>query len=313
MTLAIVFPGQGSQSVGMMDGFAGDAAVEETFREARSIAGIDYLAHGPRRAGRGAQPDGEHAAPHARGGRGLLARVAREGRADARVVRGPQPRRILGARRRGGDALRGRAAAGALARAGDAGSGTRGHRRRSPPSSASTTGRLRAVCADAAEGEVVEPANLNSPGQVVIAGHRGRRGAGHGAREGEGRKRAVMLPMSAPSHCSLMTPAAERLRARLASIDVRKPADSGDAQSLRGALRRSGAHPGGARRAARPPGALDRDRAVPGRAGREPHRECGPGKVLTGLCKRIAAGAECIAIQDSGALDAAPFARLGPC
>ena len=71
---------------------------------------------------------------------------------------------------------------------------------------------------------MVEPANLNSPGQVVIAGHRGAVERAMALAKENGAKRAVMLPMSAPSHCSLMKPAAERLRERLEGVDVRKPA-----------------------------------------------------------------------------------------
>jgi [acyl-carrier-protein] S-malonyltransferase len=161
------------------------------------------------------------------------------------------------------------------------------------------------VCADAAEGEVVEPANLNSPGQVVIAGHRGAVERAMALAKERGDRRAVMLPMSAPSHCSLMAPAAERLRARLASIEVRRPAVPvvhnrfaaafDDPARIREALVEQLDHPVRWIETVQFLAAQGVDRIV----------ECGPGKVLTGLCKRIAAGAECIAIQDSGALDAA--------
>ena len=83
--------------------------------------------------------------------------------------------------------------------------------------------KLAGVLEAAAQGEVVEAANLNSPGQVVIAGHRAAvERAMAGAKEA-GAKRAVMLPMSAPSHCSLMKPAADRLKALLDKIEIRKP------------------------------------------------------------------------------------------
>src|SRR5213076_1000193 len=83
--------------------------------------------------------------------------------------------------------------------------------------------KLAGVLAAAGQGGVVEAANLNSPGQVVIAGHRAAvERAMAGAKEA-GAKRAVMLPMSAPSHCSLMRPAADRLRERLAAVEIRKP------------------------------------------------------------------------------------------
>src|SRR5438132_1308700 len=76
------------------------------------------------------------------------------------------------------------------------------------------------VCADAAQGQVLEPANLNSPVQVVIAGHRPAVERGMALAKARGAKIATMLPMSAPSHCSLMRPAADRLRERLAKTDV---------------------------------------------------------------------------------------------
>jgi [acyl-carrier-protein] S-malonyltransferase len=68
-------------------------------------------------------------------------------------------------------------------------------------------GKVVEVCRDAAEGEVLEPANLNSPVQVVIAGHRAAVERGMALAKQRGAKIATMLPMSAPSHCSLMTPA----------------------------------------------------------------------------------------------------------
>src|SRR5688572_32418938 len=84
--------------------------------------------------------------------------------------------------------------------------------------------KLPQVLAEAAQGEVVEAANLNSPGQVVIAGHRAAVERAMALAREKGAKRAVMLPMSAPSHCSLMKPAAERLRERLAKVDISRPA-----------------------------------------------------------------------------------------
>ena len=86
---------------------------------------------------------------------------------------------------------------------------------------------LAQVLAEGAQGEVLEAANLNSPGQVVIAGHRAAVERGMALAREKGAKRAVMLPMSAPSHCSLMKPAAERLRERLAKVDIAKPAVTG--------------------------------------------------------------------------------------
>ncbi len=78
--------------------------------------------------------------------------------------------------------------------------------------------KVAAICAEAAQGEALEPANLNSPIQIVIAGHRAAVERGMAAAKAQGAKIANMLPMSAPSHCSLMKPAAERLRERLAAV-----------------------------------------------------------------------------------------------
>jgi [acyl-carrier-protein] S-malonyltransferase len=120
-----------------------------------------------------------------------------------------------------------------------------------------------------------------------------------------GAKRAVMLPMSAPSHCSLMRPAAERLREKLAQIEIAKPSIPVLHNLLRRGVRRSRADPRRLDRAARPPGALDRDHRIPGAHGDRPRGRVRPGKVLTGLSRRIAADVEYLALNDSAALEAA--------
>jgi [acyl-carrier-protein] S-malonyltransferase len=121
----------------------------------------------------------------------------------------------------------------------------------------------------------------------------------------KGAKRAVMLPMSAPSHCSLMRPAAERLRARLAEIEVKKPAVPvvhnrsvefyDDPSRIRTALVEQLDHPVRWIEIVQFLASHGVDRIV----------ECGPGKVLTGLDKRIAPEVAGVALQDSAALDAA--------
>src|SRR5215471_15772492 len=82
---------------------------------------------------------------------------------------------------------------------------------------------IEAVCAEAAAGEVVSPANLNGGGQIVIAGHRCAVERACAAAKARGAKRAVPLSVSAPFHCALMQPAAERLAAELALVDFRSP------------------------------------------------------------------------------------------
>ena len=164
--------------------------------------------------------------------------------------------------------------------------------------------KLAGVCADAAQGEVVEPANLNSPGQVVIAGHRGAVERGMALAKERGAKRAVMLPMSAPSHCSLMRPAAERLRARLAAVDISRPAVPvlhnrsveayDDPARIRAALVEQLDHPVRWIETVRALAARGVTRIV----------ECGPGKILTGLDKRIAPEIEGVALTDAASLPA---------
>ena len=165
--------------------------------------------------------------------------------------------------------------------------------------------KLPAVLAAAAQGDVVEPANLNSPGQVVIAGHRAAVERAMALAKEQGAKRAVMLPMSAPSHCSLMRPAADRLRVALDAIEIRRPEvpvvnnrfveafddPSRIKQSLVGQLD----HPVRWIETIQFMAAQGVTRLV----------ECGPGKVLVGLSRRIADGIACAAVQDAASLEAA--------
>ena len=84
--------------------------------------------------------------------------------------------------------------------------------------------KVTSVCADAAEREVCEPANINSPEQIVISGHKAAVERAAKLASERGAKRAVLLPVSAPFHCSLMKPAQDRLAADLRSLDFQKPA-----------------------------------------------------------------------------------------
>jgi [acyl-carrier-protein] S-malonyltransferase len=166
-------------------------------------------------------------------------------------------------------------------------------------------GVIREVCAEAAQGEVVEPANLNSPGQVVIAGQRAAVERAMALAKAKGAKRAMMLPMSAPSHCSLMKPAAERLRERLESVEVRKPnvpvihnrfvAAFDDPARIRQAL---------VEQLYNPVRWIEIVQFL-GHKGVKRVVECAPGKVLAGMGKRIVPDIEYIAIQDTASLAAA--------
>jgi [acyl-carrier-protein] S-malonyltransferase len=165
--------------------------------------------------------------------------------------------------------------------------------------------KLPQVLAAAAQGQVVEAANLNSPGQVVIAGHRGAvERAMAGAKEA-GAKRAVMLPMSAPSHCSLMRPAAEKLRERLDRMQISKPAvpvvqnRSAEAVDDPATIKRNLIE-----QLDHPVRWIETVEFL-ARHGVQRLVECAPGKVLVGLSKRVAASVEGVAIQDSAALEAA--------
>ncbi|MFZ3322882.1 MAG: ACP S-malonyltransferase [Usitatibacter sp.] len=304
MSLAIVFPGQGSQSVGMMAGFADVPVVEQTFLEANAILGVDLWA------------------------------MAREGPAEAlnqtvntqpvmlvagvacwRAWRGrkaPMPQWLAGHSLGEYSAL----VAAESIRFEDALPLVRFRAQAMQEAVPEGTGGIAAilglddaalpgVLAEAAQGEVLEPANLNSPGQVVIAGNRAAVERAMALAKQKGAKRAVMLPMSAPSHCSLMKPAADRLRERLDAIDVRKPSipvihnrsveSLDDPARIRMAL---------VDQLCNPVRWIETIKWLDAR-GVKRIVECGPGKVLSGLGKRIAPGIEYIALQDSAALAAA--------
>ncbi|MFZ5755520.1 MAG: ACP S-malonyltransferase [Pseudomonadota bacterium] len=170
---------------------------------------------------------------------------------------------------------------------------------------------VRAACAQAAQGEVVSAVNLNAPGQVVIAGTKAAVERAIEACKAAGAKRAVALPVSVPSHCALMMPAAEKLAVHLKGIAVAVPAvpvinnvDVGvaaGADAIREALVRQLHSPV---RWVETVSKLAADGAAV-------IVECGPGKVLTGLNKRIAKDAECLCVQDPASLDAALAAANG--
>lgn len=143
------------------------------------------------------------------------------------------------------------------------------------------------ACAEAAQGEVVSPVNFNSPGQVVIAGHKDAVARAGEACKAAGAKRALPLPVSVPSHCELMKPAAEKLADALASIEVSAPAipvinnvdvvKADSAEAIKDAL---------VRQLYCPVRWTETVNAMADQ-GIEQLVECGPGKVLTGLTKRI--------------------------
>jgi [acyl-carrier-protein] S-malonyltransferase len=282
MTIAFVFPGQGSQSLGMMAGYQDLPALRETFAEASDVLKQDLWTlaeEGPAdelnltintqplmlaagvavlrawNAQGGAKP--AVMAGHSLGEYSALVAAGSMGFADA-----------VNLVRFRAQCMQESVPAGTGAMAAILGLDDDG---------------VRAACAEACQGEeVVEPANFNSPGQVVVAGHK------PAVERGKGAKRAMLLPMSVPSHCSLMKPAASRLRERLAAVSISKPltpvlqnADVVSPESdtdVKEAL---------VRQLFCPVRWGDTVRALAA-SGVTQIVECGPGKVLAGLNKRIA-------------------------
>jgi len=161
------------------------------------------------------------------------------------------------------------------------------------------------VCGRAAENEVVSPVNFNSPGQVVIAGNAAAVQRAIGLAKEAGAKRAMTLAVSVPSHCSLMQPAAELFAERLARTSITAPSipviQNVDATShdQPGAIRESLEQ-----QIYRP---VQWVLSVQNMGGQGVTRiiEAGPGKVLTGLCKRIDKSIASAAVFDSASLTAA--------
>jgi [acyl-carrier-protein] S-malonyltransferase len=167
------------------------------------------------------------------------------------------------------------------------------------------------VCAEAAQGEVVGVANINSPGQIVIAGHRSaveRAVAGAAARGG---KKSVMLPVSAPFHCALMKPAADRLAAELDTVAVSAPririvrnVDAGVTTSA------DEVKPFLVQQVASPVRWTDCAERLQ-REGAAAFVEVGPGRVLAGLLKRTLDGVRGHSVEDPASLDKAVTALAG--
>jgi [acyl-carrier-protein] S-malonyltransferase len=164
---------------------------------------------------------------------------------------------------------------------------------------------VRAACAEAARGEVVEPVNFNAPGQVVIAGNSAAVDRAIEAVKARGAKRAVKLPVSAPFHSSLLAPAAARLRERLATVPVVSPnipvvhnydvTTHAAPDEIRAALVAQADHP---------VRWVETIRAIAAR-GATLVVEAGPGKVLAPLVKRIADGLQGVALADRASIEQA--------
>ena len=288
MKIAFVFPGQGSQSVGMMNSFAKLPGVRDTFSEASDAIGQDLwklVQQGPSEELNitvNTQPAmltagiALHRAWCAENGtRPALCAGHSLGEYSALVAGGAIDfaEAVMLVRFR----------AQSMQEAVPAGVGA----------IAAILGLeddlVLAACEQASVAdEIVEAANFNSPAQVVIAGNKAAVERAMEVAKGMGAKRAIVLPMSVPSHCSLMRPAAERMRERLkavkigtSNVPVLHNADvssAGSADAVRDAL---------VRQLCQPVRWVDTIRAIVS-AGATHIVECGPGKVLAGLNKRIA-------------------------
>jgi [acyl-carrier-protein] S-malonyltransferase len=299
--LAFVFPGQGSQAVGMMQPFAGSAPVRAVFAEASDALGQD------------------------------LWRLVEEGPADALnatvntqpvmltagyavyrawlEAKGPEPALVAGHSLGEYTAL---VAAGAL-RFRDAVPLVRFRAQAMQEAVPMGSGAMaailgleddavRKVCAESAGSEVVEAVNFNAPSQVVIAGHKAAVERAAAAAKDAGARRAVMLPVSAPFHSSLLAPAAVQLAEYLQKVPLSEPripvinnvdvATVREPDVIRDAL---------ARQARCPVRWVEIVRAMAA-AGVTDIAECGPGKVLAGMTRRIDSGLKGHAIADPQSL-----------
>lgn len=303
-THAFVFPGQGSQSVGMLDTLADEQTlVTDTFAEASDALGTDLwrLVH--------EGPDDElnrtdRTQPAMLAAGVAVWRVLRQAGVSAPAV-------MAGHSLGEYTAL---VCAGALEFA-DAVSLVADRGRFMQDAVPSGEGAMAAilglsdeqvadVCDAAAQGEVVQPVNYNAPGQVVIAGAAAAvERAVAGAKEA-GAKRAMPLPVSVPSHCALMAPAAERLAERLHAVPVQPPAvpvlhnvdvaSCDEPDAIRDRL---------VRQLHSPVRWVETIQTLSGR-GVETIVECGPGKVLSGLTRRIDKTLESRAVHDPASLAA---------
>lgn len=303
MSFAFFFPGQGSQSVGMMQGFGDSRVIRDTFVEASDLLNTDFWRMATEAndainqtsntqplmltAGiavwRAWQKEGGNL-PSVMAGHSL-------GEYSALVASGAISfKDALPLVRFRADVMQSAVAEGVGAMAAILGL---------------DDDTVRAVCTEAAQGEVLEAVNLNSPGQVVIAGHKAAVERGMALAKEKGAKRALSLPVSVPSHCALMKPAAEELRSYLqdvvittSAIPVLHNADVAsytDSAQIKDTL---------VRQLYSPVRWVETVQSIR-QQGITTSAECGPGKVLAGLTKRIVDDMTCVALISQDALDEA--------
>lgn len=297
---AFLFPGQGSQSVGMMSGFGDSKLIRDTFAEASDILGVDFwtMATEPNEninettntqpimltagvATWRAWQATSSKLPSILAGHSL-------GEYTALVASGALSfKDALPLVRYRAEVMQNAVPAGVGAMAAILGLDDE---------------TVRAVCAEAAQNEVLEAVNLNSPGQVVIAGNKAAVERGMELAKAKGAKRALPLPVSVPSHCALMQPAAVKLAEYLKNVTVNTPQISvlhnadvaaySDSNKIKDAL---------VRQLYSPVRWVETVQAIAAQ-GITQTAECGPGKVLAGLTKRIVAELPCVALTGNDAL-----------
>lgn len=310
MKLAMVFPGQGSQSVGMLQGYAGLPEIDAVRADAAAALGKDFLAildAGPAEQLNltvNTQP--------------AMVTAAIAAYRAWRALGGPAPAVIAGHSLGEYSAL---VAAGVLLFQ-DALPLVRYRAQCMQDAVPEGTGAMaailgldddavRAACAEAAQGEAVQAVNFNAPGQVVIAGHKSAVARAIEACKARGAKRAMPLPVSAPFHSSLMQPAADKLEGFLKNLVLSAPSMpvinnvdvkiESDPDKVKNAL---------VRQAASPVRWVEIIRAMAAQ-GVTHVVECGPGKVLAGLVKRIDPKLQGIAAADRASLELALAAIKG--
>lgn len=298
--IAFLFPGQGSQSVGMMSGFGDLNIIRDTFTEASDILGVDFwaMANEPNET----INETANTQPIM-----LTAGVAtwRAWQATSDVMPtilaghslGEYTALVASGALSFKDALPSvRYRAEVMQNAVPAGVG----------GMAAILGlddeTVRAVCSEAAQDEVLEAVNLNSPGQVVIAGNIAAVERGMELAKAKGAKRALPLPVSVPSHCALMKPAAQMLAEYLKNVTVNASqipvlhnadvVSYSDSDKVKDAL---------VRQLYSPVRWVETVQAI-AVSGVNQAAECGPGKVLAGLTKRIVTELPCVALTGNDAL-----------
>jgi [acyl-carrier-protein] S-malonyltransferase len=298
---AFLFSGQGSQSVGMMNGFGESAIIRDTFVEASDILGLDFwtMATEPNEA----INETTNTQPIM-----LIAGIATWRVWQASTDKLPS---VLAGHSLG--EFTALVASGALSFA-DALPLVRYRAEVMQSAVPAGVGAMaailglddavvREVCAEAAQNEVLEAVNFNSPGQVVIAGNKAAVERGMQLAKARGAKRTLPLPVSVPSHCALMKPAAVKLAEYLENVTINTPQilliQNADVATYQGAEKIKDAL---VRQLYSPVRWVETVQAIHAQ-GITQVAECGPGKVLAGLTKRIVAELSCVALTNNEALN----------